>query len=162
MGRFRLYSLTDTAGGDVTPTADPDSLATPPATLISWDRDPVKEGSFDVRDPEGRGEIIQTGDLGLVVHDLGVPDAGGIIAVETGVAKGEHLEQATAALFKTAWETVGAEYYLTDGYRVWRVIWQRTPRGCNLFLNQRWIRRGRFEYSYRFVFVILETVVDLI
>jgi hypothetical protein len=156
MGRFRLYST------DVAATTAPDDLVTPPATLIAWDRDPLKDGSFDVREPEGRGEVIQTGDLGLVVHDLGVPAAGGIITVETGVAKGEHLDQATAALFKAAWETVGVDWWLTDGYRVWRVRWQRDPRGCNLFLNQRWIRRGRFEYSYRFIFLIIATEIDLI
>lgn len=156
MGRFRLYST------DVPATTDPDSLITAPATLIAWDRDPVKDGSFELQDPDGRGKVIETGDLGVVIHDMGVPTAGGIITIETGVSQGEHLETATAAAFKAAWDAADTEYYLTDGYRVWRVVWQRRPRGCNLYLNQRWIRRGRFEYSYKFIFVVKATEIDLI
>jgi hypothetical protein len=162
MGRFRLYSLLDTNGDAIAPTTTPDDLVTPPATLIAWDRDPVKAGSFEVQDPDGRGKVIETGDLGIVIQDIGVPTAGGIITIETGVTRGEHLEVATAGAFKAAWELEDSEYYLTDGYRVWRVVWQRKPRGCNLYLNQQWIRRGRLEYSYKFIFVIKATEVDLI
>lgn len=162
MSRFRLYSTMDAIGSPVTPTVAPDDLVTPPETLISWDRDPIKEGSFDMQEPDGRGSVIETGDCGLVIHDLGVPTAGGTITMDTGVGRGEHLEAATVAAFKAAWLAVDTEWYLTDGYRVWLVVWQRVPRGFNAWLNQRWIRKGRFEYSYRFVFIIKSTLVDLI
>lgn len=69
----------------------------------------MKDDSFALQEPDGRGKVIETGDLGVVIHDMGVPTAGGIITIGTGVSQGEHLETATAAAFKAAWEAADTE-----------------------------------------------------
>lgn len=149
MTRFRLYST------DIAPTTTPD-VASPAATLnIKWDHDPLKPGSLEITEPEGRGAVIPTGAGGTVIHDLGVPEGGGTITVSGDVTSGQYLLPAAVAAFRAAYRAVGTQYYLTDGYRVWRVVWSRKPAGFSSWMHQRWAEAGRVEYSYKFVFVIV-------
>lgn len=147
MTRFRLYST------EISPTTRPDDDG--PDLNIRWDHDPLKTGGFEIAEPEGRGAVIPTGNLGTVFHDLGVPSAGGMITISGDVTGGEYLLPATVAAFRAAYHDVGQEYYLTDGHDVWLVRWSRKPAGFHVWKHQFWAEHGRLEYSYRFVFVIV-------
>ena len=150
--RFRLYST------DVAATLTPSSLGTPPATLIVWDHDPIENGIAE-KEPDGRGAVIETGALGTVFHDLGVPDAGGTLTIAGNATDGEWLTPATVSAFRAAYRTVNAEWYLTDGIRCWKVRWRRKPAGLQVWMNQFWAEHGKVEYSYEFTFLIVEQAI---
>jgi hypothetical protein len=148
--RFRLYST------DIQPTLTPDLADPAPALNIAWDRDPIENGIQETP-PEGRGSVIETGDNGIVVHDFGVPDGGGTLAIQGNAQPdGEFLTPETVALFRAAYKAADVEYFLTDGIRCWRVRWSRKPAGFNVWMNQFWAQHGVYEYSYEFVFIVME------
>ena len=148
--RFRLYST------DVTATLTPD--AANPTTCIAWDHDPITSGIGE-EEPDGRGAVIATGNLGTVIHDLGVPDAGGTLTISGNATDGEWLTPATVAAFRSAYTTVNVEWFLTDGIRCWKVRWRRKPAGFKVWMNQFWAEHGKPEYSYEFAFVVMEHVL---
>ena len=150
--RFRLYST------DVAATLTPSSLGTPPATLISWTHDPIRAGITE-EEPDGRGAVIATGNLGTVFHDLGVPDAGGTLTISGNATDGEWLTPAVVASFRVAYKVAGAEWYLTDGIRCWKVRWRRQPAGFKVWMDQFWAEHGKAEYSYEFTFVVVEQMI---
>lgn len=150
--RFRLYST------DIAPTLAPDFAGPSPELNIAWDHDPI-EGGIQETPPEGRGSVIETGNLGTVFHDLGVPVAGGTLAVVGNASDGEWLTPETIAMFRTAYHVADAEYFFTDGIRCWRVRWQRRPAGFRVWMNQFWAQYGKVEYSYEFTFLVVEQVL---
>lgn len=152
--RFRLYST------DIDPTLTPDTADPAPALNLAWDHDPIENGIQETP-PEGRGSIIQTGDLGIVVHDLGVPDGGGTLTIKGNAQPdGEFLSAATVALFRAAYKVAKAEYFVTDGVHCWRVMWSRKPAGFNVWMNQYWAEQGVIEYSYEFVFIVIKAEIE--
>ncbi len=159
--RFRLYStdvdptLTPDLYGTEEPPAEPSAV---PAVLIRWDHDPI-EGGIQEAPPEGRGSVIETGDNGIVVQDFGVPDGGGTLTIQGNAQPdGEFLTPETVALFRAAYKAADVEYYLTDGVRCWRVRWSRKPAGFNVWMSQFWAEHGVIEYSYEFVFIVMEEI----
>lgn len=150
--RFRLYST------DAAASLTPSSLETPPATLIAWTHDPLRTSIVE-GEPDGRGSVIATGNLGTVFHDMGVPDSGGTLTIAGNATDGEWLTPAVVASFRIAYRAVNTEWFLTDGIRCWKVRWRRQPAGFQVWMDQLWAEHGKVEYSYEFTFVVVEQVI---
>ena len=106
--RMRLYST------DIAPTTTPSWAA----TIVVWDHDATD--GVEVRMPERRATMIPTMG-GAVWQDYGPTPAGGEITIRGSVTDGTWLRASTVAALRAAEAQVGAEWYWTDGWSVWRV-----------------------------------------
>lgn len=109
---FCLYST------DISPTRTPYAVSPAPATLIRFDND-VDDADYQPPRRVRRGSVIQTGG-GNVVHDMGVVVTDGRVTASGTVDGGNWISTATRAALQAAYEGT-AEWFWTDGHRVWRV-----------------------------------------
>jgi len=126
-------------------------------------QDPV-HGDYDPEyDWPGRGSHLQT--LGDVVHqDFGVNAADRKIMIRDDDA----LTQAVKDALQAKYETAGAEWYFTDGVKVFRVRFSRNPRGFRAWRNMRLWGLGLqisqpppadyVWYSYEMILWVIEEV----
>lgn len=140
---FAFYST------EIDPTTDPQSANPAPATLAVFDQPPIF-GEYE--EPGGtrvRGSVHPT--LGGVqVQDFGTYVTDGRIRI----AESDALEAAGVAVIQTLNESAGTQYYFTDGFSVWRVLFSR-PNGFTAFKNLFWAQHNKLIYSYEINLVIL-------
>jgi len=109
---YCLYST------DITPTLEPWDADPAPAVLIRLDND-VDEADYQPPRRTRRGAVIPTGG-GNVVQDMGVVVTDGRITAGGSVAAASWISTATRDALQAAYEGT-AEWFWTDGHRVWRV-----------------------------------------
>ena len=113
-GDFALYSI------DIPPTLEPWAATwdPQPATVIRWDWD-VSDADYQPPRFVKRGSVIQTAG-GNVVQDMGIVKSDARIVASGSVEAGTWISTATAAALRAAYEG-SAQWYFTDGVRVWEV-----------------------------------------
>ena len=113
--KVALYST------DIDPTLEPWAATwdPQPALLIRWDWDLDTENYSRPR-PVRRGSVMRTGG-GNHAQDMGMVISDGRIAAAGDVQSGTWISQATANAIQAAYEDTDAQYYFTDGHKVWRV-----------------------------------------
>lgn len=109
---YCLYST------EITPTLEPWDADPAPATLIRLDND-VDEADYQPPRRTRRGSVIPTGG-GNVIQDMGVVVTDGRITASGSVAAASWISTATRNALQAAYEGT-AEWFWTDGHRVWRV-----------------------------------------
>lgn len=148
MPDFAIYST------DIDPTTDPANADPAPETLVVLDQVPILgNGQYDLMSGEiGRGSVSRTLG-GVVVQDFGVVDGDQRISFSDADALGA----ATVAALKTIHETVGGEYYFTDGFNIWTVQFAR-PGGFVYRRNLFWAQHGQEIYSYEINLVVSASI----
>lgn len=143
VAEFAFYST------DIDPTVDPQSADPVPATLVVLDQPPIF-GEYE--EPGGtrvRGSVHPT--LGGVqVQDFGAVVTDGRIRI----AESDALEPDTVAALQALNASAGTDYYFTDGFSVWKVMFSR-PNGFTAFKNLFWAQHGKQIYSYEINLVVL-------
>ncbi|MDZ4063331.1 MAG: hypothetical protein U1E22_01575 [Coriobacteriia bacterium] len=114
-GEFALYSM------DIGPTLEPwaEGWSPKPALCIRWDNSVASEDYTPPRRVR-RGSITRTGG-GNVVTDMGVVASDARIQASGSPGAGTWISLNTGKALQTAYEDEDAQYYFTDGHRVWRV-----------------------------------------
>ena len=109
---YALYST------DISATLTPAAAAPAPATLIVLDNH-LDDASYSPARRVKRGSVIQTG-AGAVVQDMGVVVQDARISASGTVEDGTWISTATRDKLQAAYEG-SAQWFWTDGQRVWRV-----------------------------------------
>lgn len=144
MSKFRLYST------DISATLAPDSASPAPTTLIEFDQDPVHSEYNPAGAAQDRGSVIRTLG-GVVIQDFGVVESDGIISFsDTGALAGT-----TVSALESAYETVGGEFYFTDGYECWKVRFSRNPKGFKAWRNLLFSYAGHHVFSYEIQLLVV-------
>lgn len=144
ISRFRLYST------EISATVNPDSASPQPGTLIVFDQDPFY-GNYN---PDGagqdRGSIIRTLG-GTIIQDFGVVASDGIITLSDTNA----LSTSTVTSLRSAYQTIDAQFYFTDGYECWKVQFSRNPKGLKTFRNIHAAYHNITLFSYEITFLVI-------
>ena len=148
---FALYST------DISATTEPWDADPAPATLIRLDND-VDDADYQPPRRVRRGSVIQTGG-GNVTQDMGVVVSDGRIVASGTVDGGNWISTTTRDALQAAYEGA-AEWYWTDGHRVWRV--QFLPGEDAAFeatMSLSWYHATDTEaWSWSMVLMVLEEV----
>jgi hypothetical protein len=137
------------------PMLDPQNEITKPTTMVVLDRDPIATGKYDpYAGSIMRGSVIPTLG-GVVVQDFGVQikDQRIVFSDEAAISK------TTVDDLITLEATTSGEYYFTDGYDCWLVMFSR-PQG---FIYRRnlissYFNVARFDYEISLVVMDHENV----
>lgn len=133
-GKFCIYST------DIAPTTEPYNSS--PSTLIRFDRDPIVEGTYEVEEGVfARGSVNPTLG-GANTQNFGSYDTDTAIRISDSDA----LSESTRNALRTAY-TGSGEYFFTDGYECWRVIFKK-DRPIRLRRNLALAHFGRNVFSY--------------
>lgn len=141
-GKFAIFST------ELGPMLDPANNATPPASLVVFDKDPTVTGDYDhFAGSVMRGSVIPTLG-GVVIQDFGEQIMDQRITFSDEAAISKNTVDAIVAL-----EVItSGEYYFTDGYDCWKVQFAR-PLG---FIYRRnlvssFFNVARFDYEINLV-----------
>jgi len=148
MPDFAFYST------DIEPTTDPANADPAPETLVVLDQVPILgNAAYDLMAGEiGRGAVIQTLG-GVVIQDFGVVDGDQRISFSDSDA----LSADTVADLRTIHETADGEYFLTNGYDIWRVRFAR-PGGFKYRRNLFWAQHSQEIYSYEINLIVMASL----
>ena len=140
MPDFCLYST------DIAATTDPAGASPAPAILVPFARDPLLgDGEFDESAGDtGRGSRFKTLG-GVVCQDFGVQAGDGRIFIAD---KKVLVDGSFIADMRAIHAAVDAEYFFTDGLRVWKVRFAR-PAGFKAWRHLLFkVRENANVYSY--------------
>lgn len=145
LSKFVIFST------ELGPMLDPQTSSTAPASLIVFDRDPIATGKYDpYAGSIMRGSVIPTLG-GVVVQDFGtqVMDQRIVFSDEAAISKAT-----VDSLIALEAETSG-EYYFTDGYDCWKVMFSR-PQG---FIYRRNLISSYFgvaKFDYEISLIVMD------
>lgn len=146
MAKFYLFSTEQ--GASLTPA----SLSPNPTTLIKWTKDPSLGGEGDYDPAYGdnqRGSSHKTLG-GTVYQDFGTFDSDGVITMSDDTA----LSSSVKSALQTAYETQDGEFYFTDGYKCWKVRFQK-PGGFKPRRDLSFSFFGIHRFHYDMVLLIV-------
>lgn len=145
--KFCLYST------DIAATLTPTEADPAPATLVELDQDPTLSGEYDPEAGQaGRGSVIPTAG-GAVFQEFPSRVSDQRIAFSDTDALEADTVTALRSLFNA-----GGEWFFTDGYNCWRVMWLR-PDGLKLRRNLLWSFHGEARWSYEITLVPTELMI---
>lgn len=147
--KFVIFSM------ELGPSLDPQSLGTPPVSMVVFDRDPIATGNYDPHaGTTVRGSVIPTLG-GVIIQDFGVQIQDQRINISDEAAFKKATVDALTALYIIS----SGRYYFTDGYSCWEVQFAR-PDGFmyrrNLLTS--FFNTARFDYEIKLVVKDTENV----